>query len=174
MKIVLVGYMGSGKSSVGRSLAQRLGMDFLDLDTLIEQNENSTISEIFQAKREIRFRKLEHQLLQETLDQSQSFVLAVGGGTPVYYNNMENINANSYSIYLRMSPMQLCERLKQEKSSRPLIAHLSDEDLPEFIAKHLFERRNYYEMANFTLDVAQKSIEEISEEINLHLNDLQK
>ena len=170
LKVSLVGYMGSGKSAVGLDLATKLNIPFIDLDSWIETKMNQSISELFKTLGEIKFRKLENESLLEILQNESDFVLATGGGTPVYYNNMSMIETLSESFYLRLNPSQLTERLINEKSTRPLIAHIKDEDLPEFIAKHLFERRNFYEKAKYKLDVGPKSIQEISSEIINLLN----
>ncbi|SMC45430.1 shikimate kinase [Moheibacter sediminis] len=171
MKVSLIGYMGSGKTTIGKELAEKLKTDFLDLDKLIENHTKKTISELFKELGEIRFRKIEREVLMDILNTKSDFILAVGGGTPVYYDNMNLINEETISIYLRANPKFLSERLINEKLSRPMIAHLADEDLLEFIAKHLFERRNFYEESNFKIDIQFKSVSEISEEI-IHLVDL--
>lgn len=173
MKISLIGYMGSGKSFIGKTLASKLNMNFIDLDREIEDSAGIMISELFRQQGEIKFRKLEHELLLKNLESEKSFIMALGGGAPAYYDNMKQVNNHSFSFYLRANPKSLAERLVGEKSNRPLIAHLSDEELPEFIAKHLFERRNFYEKAKFTIDVNSKSPNEISEEI-IHRLNLQK
>ena len=165
MRISLIGYMGSGKSTVGKELASQLNIDFFDLDQFIETQHNSSIENLFQTKGEIVFRKLEREALLEILSLEKPFVLALGGGTPAYYKNMNEIINRSFSVYLRLNPKELTARLKNEKSLRPLISHLSDEELPEFIAKHLFERCEFYEMADFKLDGKEKSINQIVSEI---------
>lgn len=168
MKISLVGYMGSGKTTIGRHLSEILGIKFLDLDELIQGFAQKNIAEIFKDVGEIKFRKLEREILLNQLASESEFILAVGGGTPVYYDNMKQINDHSTSIYLRSNPNFLSERLIHEKSSRPLIAHVRDEDLTEFVAKHLFERRNFYEEANYVINIHSKSTDEITQEI-MHL-----
>jgi len=173
MKISLVGYMGSGKSVVGKALATKLNLEFFDLDQQIQDSAGMTIPELFKQYGEIKFRKLERELLLQTLESRIGFVLALGGGTPVYYDNMKQVNTHSTSFYLRSNLKFLAERLEKEKSKRPLIAHLKDEELPEFIAKHLFERRNFYEQAHHTVDIGSKSVDEITQEI-IHLLNLQK
>lgn len=164
MKITLVGYMGSGKSTIGKELAALLNLHFIDLDKQIEKHTGKTVSELFKEG-EIKFRKLEREVLLNTLKSNSNIVLAVGGGTPVFYDNMKQLNDYSTSVYLQSNPAHLVERLVNDKSHRPLIAHLSDEALPEFIAKHLFERRNFYEQADLTVSVNSKSTEEITKEI---------
>lgn len=165
MKISLIGYMGSGKSTIGKRLAEKLNQKFIDLDVYIEQENNETIQEIFSRNGEIKFRKLERDAMVKTLNIEEDFVIALGGGTPAYYNNTELINERTFSVYLRLSIKEIIERLKNEKNRRPLIAHLDDEHLPEFIAKHLFERRIFYERANLTIDVNEKTVEKIVSEI---------
>ncbi|WP_318310204.1 shikimate kinase [Flagellimonas crocea] len=153
MKIVLVGYMASGKSTVGQLLASQLGIKFIDLDEYIEQNQKKSIKNIFSEKGEIYFRKLECQMLKEVLDKDASIVLSTGGGTPCYGNNMETIVEESdHSIYLNLTIPKLVDRISREKESRPLVKNISDEELPEFIGKHLFERRPYYMQAKHILD----------------------
>ncbi len=169
MKISLLGYMGSGKSTVGKKLAAQLNWEYQDLDQFIENQHKKTIADIFSSNGEIKFRKYEREALKKILDLEKKSVISLGGGTPAYYDNMQLINEFSYSIYLRMTPKELIKRLENEKSTRPLLAHLSNEILPEFIAKHLFERRNFYEQAQFTIDVKEKSSDEIAQEIILHL-----
>ncbi|MRH99011.1 AAA family ATPase [Kriegella sp. EG-1] len=166
MKIVLLGYMGSGKSTVGRQLAQKLNFIFVDLDAYIEQNEQMTISELFEVKGEIYFRKKESEYVSKALKSHDNVILSLGGGTPCYGNNMNQILELTSSVfYLKLSINGLVERLLKEKSERPLIKNIPDVDLPEFIGKHLFERSMFYQKANFTIDCDQKSIVEINAEI---------
>lgn len=169
MKISLVGYMGSGKSTIGKLLAKTLGISFVDLDDQIERKTNQSISDTINALGEIRFRKLEKDTLEEVLSLEDDFVLSLGGGTPVYYDNMNQINLHSHSIYLRINPMELSNRLIHEKENRPLIARIPDDELTEFIAKHLFERSTFYSQAKSMLDVKSKSVDELVEEIMLLL-----
>ncbi|MBA4747064.1 MAG: shikimate kinase [Muricauda sp.] len=153
MKIVLVGYMASGKSTVGRLLARQLGVEFVDLDDYIEQHQKKSIKNIFSEKGEIFFRKLEHQMLAEVLEKEKSIILSTGGGTPCYGTNMATIlNQSDHSIYLNLSIPNLVERISKEKDDRPLVKNIVDEELPEFIGKHLFERRPYYLQAKHILD----------------------
>ena len=166
MKIVLTGYMGSGKSTIGSMLAKKLEYNFIDLDDYIENKLQSTIPKIFENKGEIYFRKKEHEYLREILEDESSAVLATGGGTPCYSGNMQLMNElAAIVVYLKVSIPQLIQRLYQEKDHRPLIAHLDKTELPEFIGKHLFERSTYYSMATHTLICDNKSPEEIVLEI---------
>ncbi|QCX00576.1 shikimate kinase [Aggregatimonas sangjinii] len=166
MKIVLIGYMGSGKSTVGRKLAERSSFKFVDLDDYIETAEGISIPTIFSEKGEIYFRKKEHQYLQEVLQKEESFVLATGGGTPCYGNNMAAIlKATQMSYYLKLSLPALVQRLEGEKAARPLIKNIPTEELPEFIGKHLFERSYFYNQAHHVISCDGKGNSEIVSEI---------
>lgn len=166
MKIVLLGYMASGKSTIGKLLSKQINVPFLDLDAYIAQKEKYSIPDIFAQKGEIYFRKKEHDYLKEVLENEQDIILSLGGGTPCYANNMELIQQHqAFSIYLKASIQTLTERLLKFKGSRPLIAFLNDDQVPEFIAKHLFERRFFYEQANNTLVIDGKEEAEIVNEI---------
>lgn len=152
MRIVLVGYMGSGKTTVGKELSKYLGFRFLDLDAFIEDKTGMEISTIFKEKGELFFRKLEHQYLKEVLEKNAEIILSTGGGTPCYSGNMDVIsNYTDHVFYLRVSIPELVKRLSKEKMQRPLIAHIEDDDLPEFFGKHLFERSPFYSMATHTI-----------------------
>ena len=172
MKIVLIGYMASGKSTIGKLLAHNMYLPFIDLDQYIEEKEGKTISEIFEDKGEIYFRYQEHFYLKELLASENKFVLSLGGGTPCYAGNMKLISDNegSKSIYLQASIKTLTERLTNKKEKRPLVAELSNEKLTEFVAKHLFERREFYEQSNFKIKVDDKEINEIVTELRVLLH----
>ncbi|MDB4752286.1 shikimate kinase [Winogradskyella sp.] len=172
MIIVLMGYMGSGKSTVGKQLASVLDYDFIDLDNYIIKKENRTIATIFSDKGEIYFRKIESQYLKEILSQENKVVLALGGGTPCYAYNLELIenDENVISFYLKLSIPYLSKRLFNEKDNRPLISHLENiEELQEFVGKHLFERVQYYSKANHILEAEEKTVKDITETILLAL-----
>ncbi len=165
MIISLVGYMGSGKSHISKILGEKINFKIFDLDKEISKKKNKTIPEIFEKKGEIYFRKSEKETLEELLATQENCIISLGGGTPVYYNNMEILNNNSITIYLRANIGTLVQRLSKQKEKRPLIARISDEDLPEFIAKHLFERNIFYNKAQYVVDTDHKTPEEIVEEI---------
>lgn len=171
MKIILLGYMASGKTSIGKKLAKKLSMKFLDLDDYIEEKENSTIPEIFKEKGEVYFRTIENKYLLELLENKTSFILALGGGTPCYANNMDYINkTDAHSIYLNGSTTNMIERLIRKKSKRPLVASLNDDQIPEFVAKHLFERRPFYEKAKTTVSIDNKTKKVLAKELFNLLN----
>lgn len=161
MKLVLMGYMASGKSAVGKLLAKKLAYNFIDLDAYIESKEQRSISKIFDAKGEIYFRQKETIYLTELLNSNENFVLSTGGGTPCYANNMDLISNLSDSFYLKSSINTLTHRLISEKGTRPLVATLKDNQLHEFIGKHLFERTPYYQRAQMTIITDNNSINEV-------------
>lgn len=146
MRIYLVGFMGSGKSSLGKRLAKKLNYHFVDIDEEVVKIAGSSISDIFKMFGEAHFRKLEQQALHNTA-QMYKAVIATGGGTPCYFDNMSFINQNGTSVYLRMSPVSLASRLEQAQKRRPLIENLKPENLPEFIARKLEEREVFYMQA---------------------------
>ena len=172
MKIVLIGYMGSGKTAVGQQLANALSYPFLDLDHVIELNEGKKISEIFSEKGEIYFRKKEIKTLKKTISESDKIILSTGGGTPCYGNVMKYLTHDDevITIYLKASIEVLTSRLFNDTTHRPLIAHLENEEaLNDFIRKHLFERTFYYNQSSLQITVDKKSISEIVEEIVMQL-----
>lgn len=166
MKIVLVGYMGSGKTTIGKLLAKKLKISFLDLDEVIEERLEDSISNIFNGKGEIFFRKKEHEYLNDVLSQKNNFILSTGGGTPCYSGNMDTmLELADYVFYLKISIPGLVKRLILEKEHRPLIKNIDDGDLPEFIGKHLFERNNFYLKANHIIECDNKDPEALVAEI---------
>lgn len=171
MKIILLGYMGSGKTTVGKALASELKLPFLDLDAFIEEKEKLSIGAIFKEKGEVYFRKKESNYLKDLISNEDFFVLALGGGTPCYANNMGVINnSNAKSFYLKGSIQTLVDRALLGKDRRPLIAEIDNEKLPEFIAKHLFERKNEYEKADVIISINHKTTEEVVKEISSNLS----
>ncbi|WP_298547468.1 shikimate kinase [uncultured Aquimarina sp.] len=168
MNIILLGYMGCGKSSIGRDLADKLKMKCLDLDDYIESQEKKTISQIFEDNGEIYFRKKENQYLKEVLETKTNTIISLGGGTPCFAGNLEILknSKNAKSVYLKTSLQELVNRLFKEKEKRPLIEHISSQDdLKDFIRKHLFERSFYYNQAEYIISTDDKTIEAIATEI---------
>lgn len=167
-----MGYMASGKSTIGKRLAKKLKYNFVDLDDLIESKENASVSEVFKLKGEIYFRKQEALYLREQLQTKENIILSVGGGTPCYSGNMDAIlnAADTTSIYLKASIPTLIEKLMKKKATRPLIAHIETEDaMGEFIGKHLFERAYYYNQANIKVAIDNKTKKEVTKDVLDHL-----
>lgn len=166
MQIVLVGYMGSGKSTIGKQLSKLLKISFLDLDDYMEKKLGMSVVDIFSKKGEIFFRKLEAECLQEIFLEKKSFVIATGGGTPCYGNNLELMQEHTNKvIYLKASIGELVDRLQVEKKHRPLLKNIEDEELPEFIGKHLFERSFFYNRSNIIISTDNKTPLDIAKEI---------
>lgn len=158
--------MASGKTTIGKSLSEFLGIPFYDLDSIIEFEFKATINEIFEQKGELFFRKNERELLKSFLNNTDNYVLALGGGTPCYYDNFNLYQkADVKSFYLKASVTTLMERLKFQKVTRPMVANLNDEALNEFIAKHLFERNYFYNQAQTVITIDKKNEQEIISEI---------
>ena len=167
MKIILLGYMGSGKSTIGQTLANELNLSFVDLDHAIEKEIGMSIRDFFEASGELKFRRLENDVLEKVILENRSMILSTGGGTPCYGNNLELMKSalKTKVFYLKASIKTLSERLVSEKDTRPLIQAIREEDLPEFISKHLFERSSFYLQAHHVIDIDQKSVKTIAKEI---------
>ena len=167
-KIILLGYMGSGKSTVGECLATELAFDFLDLDLEIEKEEKIKVSEIFQTKGAIYFRKKEKEVLEKLMSLDKNMVLSLGGGTPCYFDSMNYLNnlEDVKTVYLDIPIPILSNRLMKEKDQRPLLKNVnSEEEMLEFIGKHLFERRPFYNQAGLKIKVGKETAKEIAQQI---------
>ena len=163
--------MASGKSTIGKRLSKKLSLNFIDLDDYIIEKEKMSISDVFKNKGEVYFRLIENKYLKEILSENDNFVLSLGGGTPCYANNMEEINKeNTISIYLEGGTATMIERLIRKKAKRPLIASLGDDKIPEFVAKHLFERRPFYELAKLKVKIDEKTKKDVAKELVKLLN----
>ena len=160
-KIILLGYMGCGKSTIAVALSNSIGIPFVDLDKEIEAKVGLSIDAIFKKYGEIYFRKLEHEVFIDLLNNSKQLIIGLGGGTPCYANNHELLKgANLVSIYLKASIDTLFHRLNHNKSKRPLLADKSEGEMKEFIAKHLFDRSFYYNQAEYKVVVDDKTIKQ--------------
>jgi shikimate kinase len=147
MQIYLIGFMGSGKSYTGRQLAQLLNRRFIDLDDWIEQKAGLSIREIFEQQGERHFRQAEAQALRQMVQQPAA-VIATGGGTPCFHQNIEWMNANGLTVYLDTSQEVLFQRLKDGRDHRPLLRAMPDEGLRAYISHKLQERTHYYQQAS--------------------------
>lgn len=143
--------MGSGKSSVGKRLANRLGIQFLDMDVLIEDYAQASIPEIFEESGEETFRALETRILDRLLNEGPA-VIATGGGAPCHSDNMDKMMDNGLCIYLELSPFKIVRRLRNAKGIRPLVLGKNGQELESFVKEHIQERRPFYERAQMTID----------------------
>src|ERR1700743_1134093 len=149
--IFLIGFMGSGKTTLGRKLASRMGYEFIDLDHKLEQQVELSIAEYFSFFGEDAFRKLESEVLKKTL-YPENVVISTGGGLPCYFDNMDWMKANGKVVYINLSPKTLADRLENGKEERPLLQDKHGDDLVLFIEQKLAEREKYYSQANIIAD----------------------
>ncbi|MBI4929392.1 MAG: shikimate kinase [Bacteroidetes bacterium] len=164
MKIFLTGYMGSGKSTVGKRLAEKLNLDFIDFDRHIEQEKGKTIAEIFDAEGEEKFRLLEREHLIKLLAKDNA-VISLGGGSPCFHNNMEIINKNGTSVYIEMDAEALVKRLADSRNKRPLIRGMNEVDLKFFIETNLKKRQSIYRQAHHTIKVDKQNSDDLAAQI---------
>ncbi|MFQ3368804.1 MAG: shikimate kinase [Flavobacteriaceae bacterium] len=165
MNIVLLGYMGCGKTTVGIRLSKLINKKFIDLDQFIELTYNQKIQDIFLTRGEVYFRKIESECLNALMLKYNNAVISLGGGTVCYSNNLELIN-NSNSFYLKYSIPELSQRLLKINSTRPILSAIDDHDkMIDFVSKHLFERNYYYNQASKVIDCDLKDQDEIASEI---------
>ena len=151
-RIILLGYMGAGKTTIGKALAKELGIMFYDLDWYIESRMRRTVAQIFSDEGEEGFREIERNMLHEVAE-FEDVVISCGGGTPCFYDNMDYMNAQGDTIYLQASPDVLAGHLRMGKVVRPLIAGKSDEEQRQYIIESLKQREPYYTKAHHTLNV---------------------
>ena len=165
--IILLGYMGCGKSTIGRLLAKKLKIPFVDMDNFLSETHGCSVPNLFKKHGEIGFRKLEKKALKDLLASTQVSVLSLGGGTPCYADNMHSvIQSTPFTFYLSTSISTLCNRLFLEKDHRPMISHLtSKEKLKDFIAKHIHERKIFYEQANHLMYLQDETPQELVNQI---------
>ena len=170
--IFLIGYMGSGKTTLGRALGRRLGLQFIDLDLYIESRYMRTISQLFAERGEDKFRSIEREMLHEVAEM-EDIVVACGGGTPCYYDNIDYMNRCGTTVFLSASEDRLFARLSINRNKRPLIKDLDDQSLRIFIRENLALRMPHYSKASHSFcgdrleDVMQisTSVEKFIEEI---------
>lgn len=165
MRIYLIGFMGSGKTHWGRALSEKLHLPFFDLDEQVASHEGLTIPEIFASLGEEKFRMLEKELLHIITESHDNFVMACGGGSPCYFNNIDYMNQSGTTVWFNTPLETLFERLKNEKAARPLIKNLSDEQLKGFIIKKFADRKIYYEQASLVVDEEPVKIESLVSQI---------
>lgn len=167
MRIILVGFMGSGKTTVGRQLALSLNMSFYDLDWYIEMRYHRTVAQLFAERGEDGFREIERNMLHEVAE-FENIVLSCGGGTPCFFDNMAYLNSMGDTVYLKSEPEVLAMHLKMGRVERPLIKGKSPEELLAYIKEALSVREPYYAQAHHVLDVTLlDNYEKINESVRL-------
>jgi len=166
MQIILIGFMSSGKSSLGKQLAHKLNMDFIDIDEAFEERYKYSISDFFDRFGEEKFRELERNILQESL-KNENAIIATGGGTACFYDNINLINEKGISIYLKLHPNSIFDRLIHTKKQRPLLKNLTQIELKEFINIQLIKREFYYNQAKIVVKAENIKTKNLIDEINL-------
>ncbi|HEY9002212.1 MAG TPA: shikimate kinase [Mucilaginibacter sp.] len=164
MKIFLIGFMGSGKTTLGRKLASRMGYEFIDLDHKLEQQVELSIAEYFQLFGEDAFRQLESEVLKKTLYPDNA-IISTGGGLPCYFDNMDWMKANGKSVYIKLNPKTLADRLEAGKEERPLLQDKHGDALVEFIEQKLDEREKFYSQASIIVDGLSLTAEKLEQMI---------
>ena len=153
IRVILIGYMGAGKTTVGKALAQELGVPFYDLDWYITNRMRKTIAQIFEERGEEGFRQIERNMLHEVAE-FEDVVISCGGGTPCFFDNIDYMNQQAPVVYLKAEPEVLYKHLAMSKNDRPLLRGKSQEELITFITEQLEMRSPYYTKAAYTLDVS--------------------
>lgn len=165
-RIILLGYMGAGKTTIGKELAKTLGLSFYDLDWYIQTRMRKTVKEIFDERGEEGFRKIEHNMLHEVAE-FEDVVISCGGGTPCFYDNMDYMNLQAETVYLKADPDVLYMHLKMGKGVRPLLLNKTPEEVQAFIREQLAQREAFYSRAKHTLDVSlMDNFEKIAVSVN--------
>lgn len=169
-RIILIGYMGSGKTTVGKALSKETGMMFYDLDWYIESRMRKTVAQIFAEKGEEGFRKIEHNMLHEVAE-FENVIISCGGGTPCFFDNIDYINQQGEVVYLKATPEVLYRHLLMGKTERPLIKNKTPEELIAYITEQVAKREEFYNKARYTLDV---SLMDNYEKIQLSVDQLRQ
>lgn len=165
MKIFLIGFMGSGKSYWGHRLGEKLGIHFFDLDEQVVNAEGKSINEIFEQHGEEYFRVREKEVMHIMTESHQSFIMACGGGTPCFFNNIEYMNQAGTTVWLNTPVEILFERLLKEREARPLLRDLTDDQLRGFISRKFADRKIYYEQADVMIEDENISLDQFIEKI---------
>jgi len=152
-RIILIGYMGAGKTTIGKALSKELGVTFYDLDWYIESRMHKTVAQIFAERGEEGFRKIEYNMLHEVAE-FEDVIISCGGGTPCFFDNIDYLNGQGDVCYLKATPEVLYKHLLMGKVERPLIKGKSPEELIKFITEQVGKREEFYTKARYTLDVS--------------------
>lgn len=169
MNIFLIGYMGCGKSTVGKHLSRRLKLQHIDLDEFFERSYKISIPDFFKKYDETAFRAAESLLLEKTIDL-KNHIISTGGGTPCFNDNIDFINRHGLSVYLKMSPKSLFDRLKAAKKPRPLIQNLSDDQLLQRIINDVNSRESFYNRAHLIVKGENVDLDALEKKISNFLN----
>lgn len=174
-RIFIIGYMGAGKTTIGKALAKDIGLDFYDLDWYIEARMRKTVKQIFDERGEGGFRKIEYNMLHEA-GEFENVVISCGGGTPCFFDNIDYMNQQGDTVYLKAAPDVLYGHLKMGKTVRPLLLNKTPDEVKAFIKEQLAQREPFYNKAKNTLDVnlmdnfekIKISVQKVKELLNLN------
>lgn len=169
-RIILIGYMGAGKTTVGKELAKELGLMFYDLDWYIESRMRSTVAQIFEERGEEGFRTIERNMLHEVAE-FEDVIISCGGGTPCFFDNMEYLNQQGDTVYLQASPEVLAKHLKMGKGVRPLLLGKTEDELMEYIRENVTRREEFYLQARHIVNV---DLMDSASKIHLTVNEVMK
>jgi shikimate kinase len=167
MRIYLIGYMGSGKTTVGKKLAREFDCQFLDLDEVFETKYHIRIADFFEKYDEQAFREIESKLIKET-NTSENLIVSTGGGTPCFHDNLSWMKKSGLVVYLQMSVPALVNRLSNAKRVRPLIRNMNIDELKAFIGTQLKERDHYYQQAQIVINGENCDMNVLAQSIKLH------
>lgn len=168
MRIYIIGYMGAGKSTVGKRLANRLGMDFIDLDDAFENKFRYSIPRFFDRFGEERFRAFERQCMKEITEEHDHVVISTGGGLACFHDNIDYMNKNGITVYLKMHPMSLAHRLNNARRLRPVVRDIPTEEMLPFVEKQLAEREKFYEIANIVVKGEDLDLESLTRRLEIY------
>lgn len=169
-RIIIIGYMGAGKTTVGKALSKELGIPFYDLDWYIESRMRKTVAQLFAERGEENFRQIEYNMLHEVAE-FEDVIISCGGGTPCFFDNIDYMNEQGETIYLKATPEVLYGHLKMGKTIRPLLLGKTEDELLSYIGQQLSVRENYYNKAKHVLDV---SLLDNYEKIKITVKELRK
>lgn len=172
MLLFLIGYMGCGKSSIGRPLAKRLGLKFVDMDAEIERRCGVSVQQFFADRGEEAFRRLERELLRELIS-AEDTVVATGGGVPCFFDNMELMNGAGVTVYFKLAPEKLAARLEHGKAKRPLLRGKSQRELVEYIRENLERREPFYSRARLIVACDSMSDEYVARHVEMYMENSQ-
>ncbi len=165
MKIFLIGFMGCGKTHWGKLLSEKLRLPFFDLDEKIVEHEGNEIAQLFAEQGEEYFRMLEKELLHILSESHNGFVMACGGGTPCFFNNIDYMKRQGTTVWINCSVECLHQRLVKEKEARPLIRSIPDEELKDYIKKKMSHRKIFYQQASVILREDEVSLEKLVDRV---------
>lgn len=160
MKLFLIGYMGAGKTTLGKPLAQRLQLPFIDMDAVLEEKEQKSITRLFEELGEAGFREKERDTLQKHTFP-ENFVMATGGGAPCFFDNMDWMNREGTTMYLRARPEEIARRLEHEREQRPLLRQIKKEELAEVIGQRIIIREKFYMQAQLVVENNNLTVEQL-------------